>query len=320
MKRRHFIKGSAIIGATLAVPSLLFSSSGMYASTTNRQVHRILNAGKTNVGSLPIMRAFAGDHNDFVSPYVLFDEFGPVSIAPGADSLRVGAHPHAGVTPTTFFLSGSGHHKDSLNYDFQVNTGELMHFSSGRGAIHMEESGQELKEKGGTIHGFQIWLNTPKAHKFAAPTTSVFNDSFMPTIVKEQYTVKVVMGELFGVKSNVKTLSPTFYYHLRLKPGCRLDIPTDPGHNAFIYAVNGAVEIEGQKQLKKHQIVLYKRGASNINLYTKDGAELFLLGGQPLDEVVYSYGPFVMNNRQQIEQCYRDYQSGKMGDPNQVNQ
>lgn len=319
MQRRQFIKGSAIIGASIAVPTLVTSGSGMYSSSTNRKVYHILDAEPARVGTLPIMRAFAGNHLDYVSPFVLFDEFGPVAIRPGNNPLRVDAHPHAGVTPTTYFLSGSGHHRDSLDYDFQVSTGEFMLFRSGRGAIHMEESGQKLMDEGGTLHGFQIWLNTPAKHKFDAPATDVYRSKDMPVLVKEQYTAKVVIGDLFGFRSGVETKTPAFYYYLNLKAGCRLDIPVKATHNAFIYAVSGKVELADRHALKTNQLALFERGQNTINLYSKDGAELFLLGGQPLNEPVYAFGPFVMNNEEQIHQCYADYEAGKMGDPDKVN-
>lgn len=319
MSRRKFIKGSAIIGASVAIPSILLAQSGMYSSVHNRKIYRILDAKRTMVGTLPVMRAFAGDHLDHVSPFVLFDEFGPVNITPGTDALRVDAHPHAGVIPTTYFLSGSGHHKDSLDYDFQIQTGEYMMFSSGRGAIHMEESGSKLKKEGGEIHGFQIWLNMPSAQKHDDPTTTVFRDDHMPTIVNKDYTARVVLGDLFGFKSTIKTFTPTFYYYLKLNKQARLNIPTDPTHNAFMYAVSGDIEIEEQHALKPNQLALYERGKSNINIYSENGAELFLMGGQPLNEPVYAYGPFVMNDEHQINQAIRDYQSGRMGDPDKVN-
>lgn len=319
MNRRKFIQGSAIIGAAAATPSFVRAQSGMYSNVKNRQVHRVLDAEHTMVGTLPVMRAFAGNHNDYVSPFVFFDEFGPVDLKPGSTALKVPAHPHAGVIPTTYFLSGSGHHKDSLDYDFQIQTGEYMMFSSGRGAIHMEESGQKLKDEGGTIHGFQIWLNMPSAHKHDTPATTVFKDDNMPAIVHKDYTGRVVLGELFGYKSTVKTLSPAFYYYLKLNKDARLDIPVDPQHNAFIYTVSGDLEVEGQLAIKPNQLVLYKRGESNISLYSREGAEIFLLGGQPLNEVVFSYGPFVMNTEEQIIQCINDYNAGKMGNPDVVN-
>jgi len=320
MLRRKFIKDSAIVGAVSLSPSFVLANSGMYASDHYRSVHKILTAGASHVGTLPILRAFAGDHTDYVSPFVLFDEFGPVQISPNSDPLKVEAHPHAGVIPTTYFVEGSGHHKDSLNYDFQINTGEFMMFSSGSGAIHMEESGNALKENGGKLHGFQIWLNMPAKYKWDDPSTVVYDGAVMPTILHEHFTAKVIMGSLFGYSSKVETTSPAFYYHIKLDADKRLDIPTDATHNAFVYVVDGELEIENQKRLRKNQIALYDRGKSDINLYAQHGAEFFVLGGEPLDEVVFSYGPFVMNSEDEIRRCIYNYNTGKMGNPAVVNQ
>lgn len=292
----------------------------MYHSNTYRKVHAVLNADRTKVGTLPILRAFAGDRNDYVSPYVLFDEFGPVNVQAGSAPLRVDAHPHAGVIPTTYFIEGSGHHKDSLNYDFQIGKGDFMMFSSGRGAIHMEETGQRLFDEGGLYHGFQIWLNMPSQYKFINPTTTVFNDEKMDKLNTKDYSANVILGEMYEAKSKMELLSPAFYFHIKLKSNGRLDIPTDPSHNAFIYVVKGNIEIAERRQLSANQIALYQRGDALINTYSKDGAEILVLGGQPLNEVVYSYGPFVMNSREQINLCIQNYRSGRMGNPNVVNQ
>lgn len=319
MHRREFIKTSAIVGAALSLPMILRSRSGMYDMAGSRKIHRILKASTTKVGTLPILRAFAGNNLDYVSPYVLFDEFGPVNLNAGADPLRVDAHPHAGVTPTTYFLAGSGHHKDSLNYDFQVEKGEFMMFNSGRGAIHMEETGNKMYEEGGDYHGFQIWLNMPAKDKYTLPSTHVFGQKQMQRIQTDAYEIDVVLGDWNGAQSAIQTLVPAFYYHVKIQPNARLDIPTDPTHNAFIYVIGGSAEVEGRRELKTHHIALYERGASDINLYSPEGCEMLVLGGRPLNEPVYSYGPFVMNNEEQIKKCIKDYQDGRMGDPDQVN-
>lgn len=319
MDRRKFIKGSAIIGMSAAIPNILRAGSGMFASTQGRKVHRVLNADRTKVGTLPILRAFAGDQLDYVSPYVLFDEFGPVELQPKAKPLRVDAHPHAGIVPTTYFLAGTGHHKDSLNYDFQIGKGDFMMFSSGRGAIHMEETGQKLYDEGGLYHGFQIWLNMPAKYKWSAPATFVHKEDLMGYIKGKDHSIKIVLGELNGVKSRIPLHSPAFYLHIKMQAGCRLDIPTDPNHNAFVYLVSGKAELEGRQEISANQIALYQRGDSIVRLFSREGADLLLLGGQPLNEPVYSYGPFVMNTQQEIQKCIEDYRSGKMGDPNKVN-
>ncbi|MEN0006314.1 MAG: pirin-like C-terminal cupin domain-containing protein [Bacteroidota bacterium] len=320
MKRRTFLKGSAIVGLTAASSSYLLSESGLFTVKSSRKVRMILDSDRTKVGTLPIIRAFAENHLDYVSPYVLLDEFGPIDLQAGNDPLRVDAHPHAGVTPTTYFLEGSGHHKDSLNYDFQIGKGEFMLFSSGRGAIHMEETGQKMYEEGGQYHGFQIWLNMPAQHKFSAPTTAVHNDQDMPIVTQKDFTAKVVLGSLLGVSSNIPLLSPAFYYHVTINKNGRIDIPTDPNHNAFIYMIKGEVELEEQRKVSTNQVVLFERGDSMIRMYAKEGAECLVLGGQPLNEPVFSYGPFVMNTEEQIKQCIMNYRTGKMGNPEVVNQ
>ena len=319
MKRREFIKGSAIIGATAIAPNLLKGSSGMIETGTGRKVYRVLTANKTLVGTLPVLRAFAGDHNDYVSPFVFFDEFGPVKVNAKDKPLRVDAHPHAGIIPTTYFLEGNGHHRDSLNYDFQIGRGDFMMFTSGKGAIHMEETGQKLYDNGGLYHGFQIWLNMPSKYKFVNPSTDVYRTEKMAVINEKEYSAKIVLGELFNAKSKIETLFPVFYFHIKMKAGCRLNIPVDPTFNAFIYVINGSIEAEGRKEIKTNQVVLYERGERDVHLFSTGEAELLLLGGRPHNEPVYAYGPFVMNTEEEIRKCYNDYQSGKMGNPEIVN-
>lgn len=319
MKRREFIKGSAILGASVAIPFLAKGNSGMLEGGSGRKVFKILNTERTMVGTLPVLRAFAGDHTDHVSPYVFFDEFGPVEVTPKSKPLRVDAHPHAGVIPITYFLAGSGHHKDSLNYDFQISKGDFMMFSSGKGAIHMEETGQKLYDEGGKYHGFQIWLNMPAKLKFTDPSTNIYKKEKMGKIEAKDHSAVVVLGEMLGTKSNIPLNFPAFYFHIKLKPNCKLEIPTDPTHNAFIYNISGNLEVEGRREIKPNQVVLYQRGESNINIFSKDGGEILLLGGKPFNEPVYSYGPFVMNTEDEIRRVINDYQSGKMGDPKTVN-
>ncbi len=319
MHRRKFIKGSAIIGATVAVPDILYSASGLFDSSGSRKVYRILNTDKTMVGTLPVLRAFAGDHNDYVSPYVFFDEFGPVKVNAKDKPLRVDAHPHAGIIPITYFLDGSGHHRDSLNFDFQIEKGDFMMFNSGRGAIHMEETGSNLYKHGGIYHGFQIWLNSPSKYKFVDPSAHVYKPSQMSDVKGSDYSVKVVLGSWDSAKSKIQTLFPVFYYHIHMKAGCRLTIPVEPTHNIFAYVIRGNVETEGRTKVNTNQVVLYERGKDTVNMFSAGNAELLVCGGRPHNEPVYAYGPFVMNSEAEIRKCYQDYQSGKMGNPALVN-
>ncbi len=183
----------------------------------------------------------------------------------------------------------------------------------------MEETGKSLYDNGEIYHGFQIWLNMPSKYKFTAPATFVHKADKVGIIATKSYSAKVILGELFGAKSRIELLSPAFYFHIKMKADCRLDVPTNPVHNAFVYVIKGSVEVEGRKQVNAGQVVLYQRGESLVNLFSKNGTELLILGGQPLNEPVFSYGPFVMNTEAEIHQCMKDYQSGKMGDSEVVN-
>ena len=203
------------------------------------------------------------------------------------------SHPHAGVAPTTYLLSGSGRHTDSLQNDLIYSEGQFMVFSSGRGAIHEEVSSMEIRRDGGVVHGFQIWLNLPAAEKFSTPITTLRDKAEFPIIETEEYRIKVLMGEAFGRTAPTETHSPAFYHHIHIAEGGRLDLPVDPGHNAFVHVVDGRLEIEGRRELEAQQPALYHRGGDHLRFHSV-GAECIVLGGQPLGEPVVSYGPFVM--------------------------
>jgi hypothetical protein len=285
----------------------------MFLSAGERRVAQILDSTVSRVQNTPILRAFSGGKPDLVSPFVLLDEFGPLRVDPGTEGMQIKAHPHAGVTPTTYLLSGSGRHTDSMKNDIVYRKGQFMLFNSGSGAIHEEVSSEEIKTKGGSVHGFQIWLNIPSAEKFSTPSAKIHEEAEIPVIQQTESRIKVVMGELFGKTSPARSFSPVFYYHVHLDANGRLDLPVDPMFNAFCYVIAGQMELEGNQLVSSHQIALFERRGDTIRFYSEKGCEFLVLGGQPLDEVVYSYGPFVMNTLEQIEQCYRNYQTGQMG-------
>ena len=313
MLRREFLQGSAIVGASLVLPRVLRASSGMWAEGGERKIAKVLTARSTLVQNTPVIRSFAGNHTDLVSPWVMLDEFGPVRVEPGTLGMDIQAHPHAGVTPTTYLISGSGRHTDSLANDIVYRKGEFMLFSSGRGAIHEEVSSDELRRDGGTVHGFQIWLNTPAAEKFSDPNTIIHGTEETPIVVVDDATIKVMIGSLEGYTSPVFTFSPAFYFHVELPAGGRLDLPVDPNHNAFVHMIEGQVEGEDRQLLQDEQLALYERGGNVMRFHALEDSEFLLLGGQPLNEPLVNYGPFVMNSQDQINACIRNYRAGLMG-------
>lgn len=314
MLRREFIQGSAIVGASLVLPRILRASSGMWAQGGERTIAKVLTARQTMVQNTPVIRSFSGNHTDLVSPWVMLDEFGPMRIEPGSLGMDIKAHPHAGITPTTYLTSGSGRHTDSLDNDIVYRKGEFMLFNSGRGAIHEEVSSAEIRRDGGTVHGFQIWLNTPASEKFCNPTTEIHRSQETPELTLGDADIKVLLGSLNGTTSPVFTFSPAFYYHIHLPQGGRLDLPLDPIHNAFAHMIEGRVEGEGRQLVRDGQIALYNRGGDLARFYALEDAEFLVLGGEPLLDPLVTYGPFVMNSQDQINACIRNYRAGRMGE------
>ena len=314
MKRTTFIRNSAIIGASIALPRTAFSASGMMAISGERRVAQVLDSNRTMVQNVPVLRAFGGGQSDLVSPFVMLDEFGPFQVNPGEIGMDIKAHPHAGVVPTTFLVQGSGRHTDSINNDIVYRKGQFMLFSSGRGAIHEEVSDDELRRSGGTVQGFQIWLNLPAHEKFRNPETFIHNPDALPVIEDTGHRIQIMMGELQGKISPVETHSPAFYYHVKLEAGNRLDVPVQDSDNAFVYVVRGTIETEGRTLVKDSQLALYERNGDSLRFYSQAGSEFLILGGKPLNEPFYSYGPFVMNTKEQIDWCFRAYRSGQMGE------
>jgi redox-sensitive bicupin YhaK (pirin superfamily) len=313
MLRREFLQGSAIVGASLVLPRILRASSGMWTEGGERKISKVLTARSTMVQNTPVIRSFAGNHTDLVSPWVMLDEFGPMRVEPGTLGMDIQAHPHAGVTPTTYLISGSGRHTDSLDNDIVYRKGEFMLFSSGRGAIHEEVSSDELRREGGTVHGFQIWLNTPAAEKFSDPNTVIHGTDETPVVAVDDATIKVMIGSLEGCASPVFTFSPAFYFHVELPAGGRLDLPVDPVHNAFVHMIEGQLEGQGRQLLQDEQLALYERGGDVMRFHALEDSEFLVLGGQPLNEPLVNYGPFVMNSQDQINACIRNYRAGLMG-------
>jgi redox-sensitive bicupin YhaK (pirin superfamily) len=141
----------------------------------------------------------------------------------------------------------------------------------------------------------------------------------MDIVKTDDYELKVVLGQLGDAKSSVEILTPAFYYHIKLKKDKTIHIPVNADDNAFLYIVSGKLEVSDKMEAAKSQLVLYQRGNELISIYGIDETEFIVLGGTPLNEPVFSYGPFVMNTEDQIRQCIYNYQMGRMGNPEVVN-
>ena len=283
-----------------------------------RTIYKIITASEGGMGRMRLKNIIQGKYQNYVSPFFLLDEFGPMQLPAGAP-FRVDAHPHAGIIPTTYLLQGNAHHRDSMDNDFEYEEGDFIQFTSGKGALHMEETGQGLYKNGGIFHGFQAWLNIPPALKNAAPSATHIKKENIGIVKDENKTIRVILGEVFGVKSTAQLLMPVTYWHVSVKENSMLELPVAETQNAFIYLQNGQLEINGVQTITAAQAVLFERDADRISIKAKTAAEFLVLGGAVNNEPYAARGPFVVNTEKDLAQAYVDFEEGKFGDLDKTN-
>ncbi len=288
-------------------------------TTTNRPVTQIIDTVPMLEGAgLPVRRAYPNNQLRELDPFLLFDHFGPVTWGPGEAS-GVPDHPHRGFETVTYLLQGAMDHKDSTGGGATLNEGDVQWMTAGAGIVHSEMPTAEMVQNGGTLHGFQIWVNLPAKDKMTPPRYQDVPRENTPTAHSADglTTVRVVAGEALGVKGAVETHLPITYLHVTLAPGGVLEQPVEAGHNAVAYAFGGSASAgpEGVTVEEGQMAVFGQEGRVRLENAPEatEAAELLILAGQPLNEPIARYGPFVMNTRQQLHEAVADYEPGRMG-------
>ena len=264
-------------------------------------------------GGFKIRRAFPVAGLSYFDPILLIDEMGPVNYGPG-EGIGAPDHPHRGFETVTYVIEGSMEHEDSHGHRGSLNPGDVQWMTAGAGVIHSEMPSKAIMDHGGTVHGFQIWVNLPKSQKLATPRYQEYASGGLPVVTGAGTWTRVVAGELNGQRSPIETTVPTTMMHVKLEPGAQLAIPVPQGANAIVHTIGGGGTVD-ETALVDHQVALIANAAASITLTGgSDGFEALVLAGMPLNEPVARYGPFVMNTKAEIETAFRDYQAGRFGE------
>jgi redox-sensitive bicupin YhaK (pirin superfamily) len=282
-----------------------------------RPVARVIAARRTvEGGGFVVRRPFPTPELEWFDPFLLLDEMGPVTYAPGK---AVGApdHPHRGFETVTYLLDGEFVHEDSTGNRAELRVGDVQWMTAGDGVVHSEMPGERIRREGGRVHGFQLWVNLPARDKRMPPRYQDIRAGSMPTATSAdgRATVKVIAGEALGVCANVQTRTPILYFDIALEAGARLALATPRSYRVAAYVYDGDVgvgpaaigaESGAFAMLGEGSEVVLERAADALGT-----ARVLLLGGEPLSEPVARYGPFVMNTEAEILEAIRDYQSGR---------
>ena len=256
----------------------------------------------------------AGISQRRISPFLLLDfnaefDFGPSEKVRGVD-----VHPHKGFETVTIAYKGSVAHHDSTGNSGVINAGDVQWMTAGAGILHKEYHEKEFSKKGGPFEMVQLWVNLPKKDKstpahYQAITADKMGKVELPG---NAGLVNVIAGELNTIKGPADTYSPVNLFDIKLNAGGGINFNTPGNHNTAMLVVNGSVEVNGEKAAE-HSFVLFKNEGEEIDLKASENSVLLLLSGEPIDEPIVSYGPFVMNTEAEIYEAISDFQSGKFG-------
>ena len=279
---------------------------------TSRQVEGLIAGQATSDGAgVKLTRVLTQDLQRRLDPFLMLDAFG----SDNPDDYIAGFpdHPHRGFETVTYMIAGRMLHRDSAGHEGLLEGGGVQWMTAGRGVIHSEIP----QQTDGVMEGFQLWLNLPARDKMSAPWYRDFKAQDLPRFVTAQgVTVIVIAGKSQGVSGAVtRAASAPLYLDLHLPAGSQFEQTLPLQHNAFVYVYRGEVRIAGQTVPTQRMAVLANGGAADgVLIEASTDARVLLLAGQPLNEAIAQYGPFVMNTQQEIHQAISDFRAGTLGE------
>ena len=250
------------------------------------------------------------------SPFLLLDYAAPLEFAPNAGYRRgVGQHPHRGFETVTIVYSGELEHRDSTGNGGVIGPGDVQWMTAGGGILHEEFHSPDYSRNGGVFEVAQLWVNLPAKDKMAAPGYQSIADARIPRVELPDASgsVRVIAGEFAGQAGPARTFSPMQVWDVRLHAGKRVTLPLREGWNALLAVLGGTVQVNDQNVLRGPQVATLSDHGDAVLIEANNDAKLLLLSGEPIDEPVVGYGPFVMNSQAQIAQAVNDFNSGRFG-------
>ncbi|HVF20162.1 MAG TPA: pirin family protein [Mycobacteriales bacterium] len=269
----------------------------------------------------PVRRAFAGVDLRALDPFVHMDQMGEVDYAPG-EPKGTAWHPHRGFETVTYMLDGQMAHSDSHGGGGLISDGDTQWMTAGAGILHIETPPEHLVVSGGLFHGFQLWVNLPRAQKLVAPRYQDIRGGEVALLTSPDggSLVRVIAGDVDGHAGPGSTYTPITLVHATLAPGATLQLPWRPDFNALVYALSGAGSVGAERRpVSLGQLAVLSGG--DVVTVSADARpdsrtpslDVLILGGRPIREPVVAYGPFVMNTEAEVRQAFVDFQAGRLG-------
>lgn len=250
-----------------------------------------------------------------LSPFLMLDYLGPDQVPPSTRQRGVGEHPHRGFETVTIMYHGKVAHRDSTGSGGVIGPGDVQWMTAASGVVHEELHEKEFSRQGGLLEGIQLWVNLPKAFKMTHPRYQTLIKADIPAVELGEGAgqLRVIAGTFGGVTGPAKTFSPVNLYDVRLTAGHQIELALPEGFNSSLFVLHGQVVVNGAQAVGEVELALLAKRGERVTLEAKQDTTLLVMSGQPIEEPIARYGPFVMNTREEIIQAVHDYQAGKMG-------
>jgi hypothetical protein len=260
-----------------------------------------------DLGGFEVRRALPSVQRRMVGPFVFWDQMGPAQFAPG-QGIDVRPHPHIGLATVTYLVRGEIMHRDSLGSVIAIRPGEMNLMTAGSGIVHSERTGPEPRASGHELFGIQAWVALPKSHEECAPAFTHYGSGELPRLDDGAITLRLIAGEVEGVRSPVQSPMAMIYADLQLAAGATFQFDARYAERG-IYTLEGEIELAGQRFAAGQMLVLKPGIPVTIRAQTR--ARCMLLGGEPADGPRHIWWNFVSSSQQRIEQAKADWRAGR---------
>lgn len=250
-----------------------------------------------------------------MSPFFLLDYHKPKDYAPTTLRRGVGSHPHRGFETVTLAYQGAVAHHDSTGNGGVIHPGEAQWMTAGGGILHNEYHEATFARQGGVMQMMQIWVNLPRRHKRTPPKYQSLALDKIPDhrLPKDQGVVRVVSGAFEATAGAAENFTPAHMLDLRLNPGAKVRLPTPKDYNTSLLVLQGQVRANDSPPASEGQFILFKNDGDEVFVESPTESLSLFLSGEPIEEPLVHYGPFVMNSIDEINEAISDFNAGKFG-------
>ena len=262
-------------------------------------------------GGFMVRRLLPAAAKRSVGPFVFFDHFGPATEHPGREH-DVRPHPHIGLATVTYLFQGAMMHRDSIGSSQEIRPGAINWMTAGRGIVHSERKPDQLLDSEYVNHGLQLWAGLPKEFEEIEPSFAHTGAEAIPEVKEQGASVRVLIGEAFGVRSPVKTFAPTLYLDIAVPAGGSIELPVLAPEQA-LYVVQGAIELDGEPVPPFAMVLLPDDKPVQLSATGGLPVRFVIIGGDALDGPRFMSWNFVSSRRERIMQAGEDWEAQRMG-------